>query len=1390
MSDKEYIVQTPSTSSTTSVSEVYQKSDLIGGIFIPLERSIPKISSPKKTNEKPLDVLTSKQEANWHISISPDGENVLMFDHDELEFKIIPIKNINDSYEKESYNVKSGFKKEESKNDYPKWIIAISNSITNTLNEKEVLVAISRVTKSDTTSPGKKKNLNNENLTSTYSNEFEEKGLEPVEIVTTDTADEGDEGNTVIYKVKLNQNSNPEKICSNLPGGIVIFVHNDDNDKKSIYCFVFNVKGICRKRFTHDLSDKEMNQFNYPKRLQDELKSLYKKKSCIARLFNSIFDHYFFIEQYKEGIQFLQLYDLKTMEMKQFFDLHEGKLRKFGIPIFAKSNNEKIIAFSFGFGKLFLFLVENGLEIASEDFGIGVKILFCDFINNDHTVIVIIQKPGCDDRQIYYWNLFSTNNHVKSGRKINFVMDEENISSVARIPGKLITVDTYGNISSVFDRLVNNCDSEEEGKEIYSIVIHNDDSKLEKSPRKMSFSEVKCKYSGKKHTIYHSQKKETELLVKNKEPWVINGYDRTSVFLDEEETTQLFIGRSTIQVWRTKNAGNKINNKMELEYIWTNNIKVDWEEKCALKVDELYIGKDRSFYIKVRWDGLKNNEFFEVKWPYSDNHVTPIIHACDALEHLNYRRNKLVGHKKQYEFMDMKDRISYIIWRFIKNKPNIWRLMDVRFDIMAKVIIGGSNTLIKYILFGDGKDKNWNLHIPKINRWENEDEKKFKIETIEKKGETRIKSLSDLQIAIRLCKKGLECNRRSLIVAYLLEYYTENSLKHIGWLSTVSEALPDLSNKCNLKSFIKEIFFKRCISGVEISDVIDYTDLTPKEIEVTVKESQELIAFNPNTKLISKDETQKSISLYLKEFYANIFSSTDKLSPTVKIIPLRKFICKGKGQENQKDRNFLSKVFQYAFIPRGYLSDIKLSSPLVQIVRNENDDDIFDNPAMEAAVNYKWIPTRNYYFRIFVTYILFAACFAALVGCYLGHAEATGHLRNFLVFLFILFYYSGIYLFLVECRQCQHHSWRYYLDFFNFVDLASIVTSIVMVSVYITPSFKKSNAFADVVTTSNITAGFSFTMLLLWFEFMLYLRLFSEPAKYLYIILNIIKKTYLFVVFMLLVVLALSHVFLLLLQHTDFSDLDDITSKTSSYTIQNSAGETISTSVQDFNRKLDNPSKDFGTSFLSTYAWLRGSYPQQATWNFWAVEALTLIGSLFLITVVQNIFIAFIWAVYAEAFEKGRVALLRYRAELISDYEALDEIHFSHPPSEPEYIYYLGKSKSYDTWEGIVKKRELKKIYEDLESKMNKTRLSFKGDGDDENSFLNYKEVKEPVNKYENINIESIDDDNISRSDESLNEYYNENDNEEDDDDKENIGDIGLLHRKVNEILQNIKVFH
>jgi hypothetical protein len=104
----------------------------------------------------------------------------------------------------------------------------------------------------------------------------------------------------------------------------------------------------------------------------------------------------------------------------------------------------------------------------------------------------------------------------------------------------------------------------------------------------------------------------------------------------------------------------------------------------------------------------------------------------------------------------MKDRIIYIIWRFIKHKPDTWRLMDARFDVMAKIIIGGSNSLVKYILFGEGDEENRNLHVPRLIRWDNKkEEDKFRERYKEAEGKMNIRALSDLQIAIRLCEPGI-----------------------------------------------------------------------------------------------------------------------------------------------------------------------------------------------------------------------------------------------------------------------------------------------------------------------------------------------------------------------------------------------------------------------------------------------------------------------------------------------------------------------------------------------------------------------------------------------------------------------------------------------------------
>src|ERR1043166_2021508 len=71
--------------------------------------------------------------------------------------------------------------------------------------------------------------------------------------------------------------------------------------------------------------------------------------------------------------------------------------------------------------------------------------------------------------------------------------------------------------------------------------------------------------------------------------------------------------------------------------------------------------------------------------------------------------------------------IEHIIWRFVKNRPEKYRLLDVRHNVMKNLVLGDSNHLIKFILFGDededkigkenGKIETGRIHIPRTKLW-------------------------------------------------------------------------------------------------------------------------------------------------------------------------------------------------------------------------------------------------------------------------------------------------------------------------------------------------------------------------------------------------------------------------------------------------------------------------------------------------------------------------------------------------------------------------------------------------------------------------------------------------------------------------------------------------
>ncbi|CAG8708625.1 14751_t:CDS:10, partial [Funneliformis mosseae] len=859
-------------------------------------------------------------------------------------------------------------------------------------------------------------------------------------------------------------------------------------------------------------------QFNYPKNFMNELIALYKSESCMYRIKECIFDHYFHIK-YTEGIQVMQF--------------------NFRISYF---KNKQMIAFFSGYGNIALYLIENGLEIIRKDLGKDTKIIGCEF-KDDNKLMIIKQD---------------------------------------KIPGKNLVVTKSDEIISIYDRI---------------LKIDN------KTKENQSFL--------------------PELELYKDEPWITDDYKKKWIYLDQEESIQLYIGKCTVQ---------KI---LFLEYFWTN----EDDDNGILQIVDLFV-YESGFSLKLK----NNNNYIDLKWIDKDaNHKDLMRHACIGIEYLNDQRNKFVGYENQH---------------------------DIHYNLMTSIIIGGSDTLIKCILFGDDVVKHTNLHIPRITRWteskNNSNKSDLQTSTVRYDSNFPRKntdlhnrtvlvwrivpyrfSIYSLQIAIRLCKPGLERNRKILVVTYLLEYYLKNATEHHGWLITISKAIPDLYSY-NLEFCIPEIFYKKCMEGIEVSDIPVHKDII-KNFNIA---KYKFIAFNSISKPISTSELQfnfkalgKVLKLILEISYKIFLYTNHKFPSTVKIVPLHNFTVDNSltFETNNFETSYLQliiKLLKLIFIPRGYYRHAQ-SSPFVDIIRNESNNDIFNNPVMEAVIDYKWKPARNYLLQLFVLYILFAACFAAI---------------------------CGTYLLVVEYRQFHHHGWKYYFNLFNCVDLASIIVAVIVMSVYVTPSFDTKKAFANVITTQEITIAISFTMLLLWFEFILYLRglFLLEPAKYIYIMLNIINETWVFLAFMLLVMAGFAHSFLLLLQYPDFTNLTEETSSSTLIT-----GDSNFKIQNDFDRIEDNPAKNFITSFLSTYNWLNGVYLQDDVWNLWAVTFITFFGSFFLVTILQNMFIVFMGGVYSNAYEKGRVTLLRFRAEIISDYEALDKIYFYPPPPEPKYIYYV-----------------------------------------------------------------------------------------------------------------------
>ncbi|CAG8839850.1 20575_t:CDS:2, partial [Racocetra persica] len=67
----------------------------------------------------------------------------------------------------------------------------------------------------------------------------------------------------------------------------------------------------------------------------------------------------------------------------------------------------------------------------------------------------------------------------------------------------------------------------------------------------------------------------------------------------------------------------------------------------------------------------------------------------------------------------------------------------------------------------------------------------------------------------------------TVIVGYLLNYYSDNAMNNAGWMFTVTKALPDLYDH-NMDYYIHELLYKRCFGAKEVQ--IDTSLITRSDL--------------------------------------------------------------------------------------------------------------------------------------------------------------------------------------------------------------------------------------------------------------------------------------------------------------------------------------------------------------------------------------------------------------------------------------------------------------------------------------------------------------------------------------------------------------------------------
>ncbi|CAG8622482.1 5993_t:CDS:2 [Paraglomus occultum] len=730
------------------------------------------------------------------------------------------------------------------------------------------------------------------------------------------------------------------------------------------------------------------------------------------------------------------------------------------------------------------------------------------------------------------------------------------------------------------------------------------------------------------------------------------------------------------------------------------NWRVNTEKCTSSYTEEVIVKNHTSGYStnkpRIAIDGekfhFKGTDYLEIRWP-----LDPCKVVTDACQALNERvdedsKQKEGNYVKRYK---LKHQLTDIVRRFIRQHPNEWRLLEVRYELMQCLLRGGCSRLVKDLVAVSGehsdergKDEQ-NLHIPLYFPREH---------TTDKDGNPKEKD-SDLSIPLHFPREHtwetdkdgnpkekdsdlmITMEEKPKLTDNFLTYYAHLSNEHFGWLCTARKALTRLSEKEHLvmlknRFFAHPTFMGRPTSQHKIplrthSNIFGSFPKLTDDLEELKK------------KLVIKKIEQVSQVRKDWKFIHDIINFQNLLRlifMPLLVWEIIEFVWHGIYRMRNPERGPEKYVKVLHRVPMP--CDEKVAELLKQAVDDENSEITFDNPAIAGLVNSAWAATSFYY----QSYMFFHIYFLVLFGTYIFRFDDTDKQREIAHITYII----GIGLVIV-----QLYAIRRLRSFYDMVkiscNLIMYISTIVLTIILET----KKNYLGNTVLHALIAAA----TFMLWFKLLMLLKPYEGAGIYVFIVISIFEHLTWFLISLFIILFAVGHTMYVFLHNpSDVKLAPNALIFGVNLTTPDGDVATNYTVYQKLNEKdvSDNNFASFWNSVISTYGWTNGRW-DGLDWDYYPLKLFVIASSLLLVIVMLNILIAIIGDVYNAAKINGRREIVRARAAFLVNYgrTGLNTIR----KRNSHYIYVFGNDFQFKNW--VKEKQEFRESTDPLVNRFN-----------------------------------------------------------------------------------------